>query len=126
MNSEQAIKQLLASKQPFVCFLKGELGAGKTTFVRSYMQALGFTGVVKSPSYTLIELYDEQLVAHLDFYRMQVADAMLLAELGLPDLITSYQIFIEWPERLAPGLIQPDYTISITIDSDLSRVFYLT
>ena len=84
--------------------LSGELGAGKTTWVRGFLQALGADGPVRSPTYTLIESYalGSRTVHHLDWYRL--ADAADLEGLGFRDLAGPGQwVLIEWPER-APAV----------------------
>jgi len=90
-----------------VVFLRGELGAGKTTFARALLRALGVGERVKSPTYTLIETYalGELSVHHLDLYRIAAADE--LEWLGLRDLAAGRQLWlIEWPERGA-GMLPP-------------------
>lgn len=82
-----------------VVFLSGELGAGKTTLVRGLMEALGFLGEVRSPTYNLVQIYEtEPPVVHADLYRVASA-----AGLGLEDFEYSHLILIEWPDR-AGGL----------------------
>ncbi|MBZ0224021.1 MAG: tRNA (adenosine(37)-N6)-threonylcarbamoyltransferase complex ATPase subunit type 1 TsaE [Dokdonella sp.] len=83
-----------------VVYLRGELGAGKTTFARALLKALGVGERVKSPTYSLIESYRVGAldIHHLDLYR--IADPHELEWLGLADLATpSALLLIEWPER---------------------------
>ncbi len=97
-----------------VIHLVGELGAGKTTFARALLGALGVGERVKSPTYSLIESYRVAGldVHHLDLYR--IADAGELEWLGLPDLCGPHALLlIEWPERGAGALPQPDVVITL-------------
>ena len=99
-------------------FLRGELGAGKTTFVRGYLRACGVTGAVKSPTYTLIEPYElgDLEVFHMDFYRL--TDVGELELIGIRDYLGAGLLFVEWPERAGQMLPAPDLTICIaTLDS---------
>ncbi|MGK2924490.1 MAG: tRNA (adenosine(37)-N6)-threonylcarbamoyltransferase complex ATPase subunit type 1 TsaE [Lysobacterales bacterium] len=85
---------------PLVLYLRGDLGAGKTTFARAYIHALGFAGYVKSPSYGLLETYRAggQTVLHLDLYRIE--DPEELEYLALRDLFdASTVLLVEWPDR---------------------------
>ena len=84
--------------------LQGELGAGKSSLARAMIRALGHTGTVPSPTYTLIEPYQlgDRQVYHADLYR--IADAEELEYLGWSDLQGAIQL-VEWPER-APELFQ--------------------
>lgn len=94
-------------RDPMVIYLRGQLGAGKTTLVRGFMRGMGYYGAVKSPTYTLVEPYQvvDWHLYHLDLYRVQTAAE--LAYLGLRELAEGKAIIlIEWPERGA-GLLPP-------------------
>ena len=93
-------KLALLSAPPLCFFLYGELGTGKTTFVRGFLQGLGYTGKVKSPSYNLVESYEmtKKSIFHFDFYRIQ--DSRELDFIGIQDDWQPEAIFlIEWPEK---------------------------
>ncbi|MEX0900272.1 MAG: tRNA (adenosine(37)-N6)-threonylcarbamoyltransferase complex ATPase subunit type 1 TsaE [Gammaproteobacteria bacterium] len=97
-----------------VIALSGELGAGKTTFVRGLLRALGHTGAVRSPTYTLVEPYDlaGQRILHLDLYRL--AGNTDLVALGLRDeLDGATLLLVEWPERAQSALPTPDLALTL-------------
>jgi tRNA threonylcarbamoyladenosine biosynthesis protein TsaE len=106
---------------PLVVFLEGDLGAGKTTFARAYMHALGFEGYVKSPSYGLLETYEVrgQTVLHLDLYRIE--DPEELEFLALRDLFDDRSVLlVEWPDRGVNHLPRPDLVLHFD-ENDESR-----
>jgi tRNA threonylcarbamoyladenosine biosynthesis protein TsaE len=99
---------------PLVIGLSGELGSGKTTLARGFLTALGVTGPIRSPTYTLLEEYDAGPlhVAHLDLYR--VRSQLEIEELGIRDLLEADRVLlIEWPERWVAVLPQVDLTIAL-------------
>ena len=108
--------QQLGSRLPgSVVTLSGELGAGKTTFCRGFIQACGYTGAVKSPTYTLIERYSTSHgeICHLDLYRLENPDE--LEFIGFRDLLeTENTLLIEWPERVEQ--VGSLATIQVTIE----------
>jgi tRNA threonylcarbamoyladenosine biosynthesis protein TsaE len=92
-----------------VLYLRGELGAGKTTCVRGLLRVLGVTGRVRSPTYTLAETYELDAVhcTHVDLYRLQTL--VEVAELGLRDLVGPGNVLlVEWPEKGAGALPPAD------------------
>ena len=104
-----------AGEELAVVFLSGELGAGKTTFVRGYLRALGVTRAVRSPTYTLVELYPlgAMTVVHADLYRVRAAAE--LETLGLRDWAQRGHLwFVEWPERGAGHLPAPDLELAFS------------
>lgn len=106
-----------------VVFLHGQLGAGKTTLVRGILRAFGHTGAVKSPTYTLLEPY-EQLqpkAYHFDLYR--VGDSEELDFIGLDELMDADAVkLIEWPERAAGRLPPPDLDIYLSLEGEGRRI----
>ena len=83
-----------------VVHLHGELGSGKTTCARSLLHALGVTGTVRSPTYTLVDTYNLPNLncVHVDLYR--ISSSAEAEELGLRDLTgPGYLMLIEWPEK---------------------------
>ncbi|MEN4904331.1 tRNA (adenosine(37)-N6)-threonylcarbamoyltransferase complex ATPase subunit type 1 TsaE [Luteimonas sp. TWI1416] len=112
----QAFAQALAATAPTpaVVHLQGDLGAGKSTLARAWLRALGVTGTVRSPTYTLVERYPvaggEAL--HLDLYR--IGDIGELEFLGLDDVPARLWL-IEWPERGADALPRPDLRICLAL-----------
>ena len=96
-------------------YLKGELGTGKTTLVRALLRALGVTGPVKSPSYALVELYvvSSLHLYHFDFYRFR--DPVEWRDTGFDEYFGGEGVcLVEWPERAANQLPQPDVEILLT------------
>lgn len=104
-----------ACNEGAVLYLEGTLGMGKTTLSRAIVQGAGWSGSVKSPTYTLIETYevDGRTLYHLDLYRL--ADPEELEFMGLRDMLTQGAIWlIEWPERGRGGLPAADWQVTLS------------
>lgn len=103
--------------------LSGDLGAGKSTFARGALRALGVTGPIKSPSYTLLETYPlaALTVVHLDLYRLK--DPGELEFLGLADYHRPRHLWlVEWPEHGGSRIPRADLHFEFTITSDAHRI----
>lgn len=111
---------LAATLEPgTLVFLRGDLGAGKTTLVRGILRGLGHSGSVKSPTYTLLEPYNlpSYLVYHFDFYR--IADSQELDFIGLDELLDSPAIkLVEWPERVEDRLPAADVEVRLHVEGE--------
>ncbi len=106
----------LAHTMPVVVFVRGNLGAGKSTFVRGFLSHAGVSGVMPSPTYTLVEPYtvDSLNLFHMDAYR--IADGAELDYLGLDTIDQPGTIvLIEWPDHVQNELPAPTVTVTLEI-----------
>lgn len=114
--TERLGERLSQSLAPgFILYLRGDLGAGKTTLARGLLRGLGHRGTVKSPTFTLVEPYslDGWRLFHWDLYRL--SDPEELEYLGLRDQLDGESVLlIEWPERGRGALPPADAEIALT------------
>jgi tRNA threonylcarbamoyladenosine biosynthesis protein TsaE len=107
-----------------VIALSGPLGAGKTSFTRGLLLALGFAGDVPSPTFGIIIPYGPPEVRvpiwHVDLYRID--DPEEVDELGLDDARRDTALVIEWPERLGPRLWPDTLRIELSVEGDGRRL----
>ncbi|QRM20990.1 tRNA (adenosine(37)-N6)-threonylcarbamoyltransferase complex ATPase subunit type 1 TsaE [Dechloromonas sp. TW-R-39-2] len=97
-----------------VVFLEGDLGAGKTTLARSLIRALGHAGPVKSPTYSLVEVYviSSLYLYHFDFYRFESPEEFLDA--GFSEYFNENAVcLVEWPERAEGCVPSPDLRLRL-------------
>jgi tRNA threonylcarbamoyladenosine biosynthesis protein TsaE len=104
-----------------VIALFGNLGAGKTTLTRGLLQGLGFAGDVASPTFPIVQVYEELDLPlwHVDLYRIE--DPEEIEELGLDEARAEAALVIEWPERLGPALWQDALQLHLTVADDGMR-----
>ncbi len=102
--------------------IKGNLGAGKTTFIRYLLRALGVLGSIRSPTYNVVELYDlpQLQIWHFDFYRF--SDASEWDDAGFRDIFSQPGLKLaEWPENVLGFAPVADLVIRIEVATDMSR-----
>ncbi len=111
---------------PLIIYLSGELGTGKTTFARGFIRAFGHAGIVKSPTFSLVEAYSltDVTLYHFDLYRLQ--DARELEYLGIRDLSAEADAIclIEWPERAAICVPKADLKFVFRHSGDCRDIQY--
>lgn len=112
--------RLAAALRPgMAVWLSGDLGAGKTTLTRGLLRALGHAGRVKSPTYTLVEIYPFSSfnLYHFDLYRF--VDPVEWEEAGFREYFNPESIcLVEWPEKAGALLPRPDLQVRLDIEDD--------
>jgi tRNA threonylcarbamoyladenosine biosynthesis protein TsaE len=111
-----------AGERSVVWYLEGDLGAGKTTCARSLLRALGVAGLIRSPTYTLVETYRlaDLTGVHVDRYRLEGAAAV--EELGLREFLSpGHLLLVEWPARGAGALPPADLILTLGFSGPARR-----
>lgn len=124
LNGEAGTLALGAALAPLLVpgmriYLHGDLGAGKTTFTRGLLQALGHKGSVKSPTYALVEIYviSAYILYHFDFYRFN--DPEEWREAGLDEHFNEHSVcLVEWPEKAAGVLPPADLELRFSFEAN--------
>lgn len=120
LDTQKLALQFAAKNPVGSMWLLGDLGAGKTTFTRFFLQALGHGGMVKSPTYTIVEPYyiNEKSIYHADLYRLD--DAEELDFIGFFDYFAPKNlVIIEWPSRAQDLLPIPNHIIEFRLENNI-------
>ncbi|PPI87808.1 tRNA (adenosine(37)-N6)-threonylcarbamoyltransferase complex ATPase subunit type 1 TsaE [Candidatus Pantoea edessiphila] len=113
---------LLCYNQPVNIYLYGDLGSGKTTFVRGFLRASGYYGIVKSPTYTFVESYKvyDILLYHIDLYRIN--NQCELDSIGICEYFGNTICLVEWPQCGKGMLPLPDLKLVFHYIGDKRKV----
>ena len=109
-----------------VCYLQGDLGSGKTTWMKGVLAGLGSTETLRSPTYPIVQVYsiNDKKLAHFDLYRINGDDDFL--DSGLDDVCKEADyVFIEWPDRVNCVLPCPDIELCFQIMAECHAVIQL-
>ena len=125
VTSEAETQHLAATLAPLaevgeIITLSGELGTGKTVFARAFINTLGETSEVPSPTFTLVQSYylNPKTVHHFDLYRLEKSEDAF--ELGIEELFADGISLIEWPERLGSFLPMERLNLIFSYSTDFS------
>lgn len=125
-NIEHVARQVMHGLTTKLILLKGDMGVGKTTFVKALAKVLGSTDDVSSPTFSIVNTYElsDGLLYHFDLYRIKHEDEAM--QFGIEDYLSSshYKV-IEWPEIITNLIQEPSDLIEIILNEDYSRTLKL-
>lgn len=126
-ETKKLAQQVLADLGSNIIFLRGDLGSGKTVFVKGLAQALGVRDVVNSPTFVIMKIYETKnnkfkRLVHIDFYRLDEVVEADLVNLGIKEYMDDPEslVVIEWAERIV-GQVPEVLVINFTVNSDSTR-----
>ena len=114
----------LSKHDSLVIYLKGNLGAGKTTFAKGFIKGMDFNELVTSPTYNLIETIETNnfIIYHVDLYRIESLNQILELELHEKPIIDKPYIYlIEWPENGEDYILSADLVINISFNEIINE-----
>lgn len=113
-----AVKKIIAALEHPVIFFHGEMGSGKTTFIKEMVHQLGSLDVVNSPTFSLVNEYDipgGEVVYHFDLYRLKDIEEAL--DMGIEEYLYSNSLcLIEWPDKIAKFAPDEHHRLSISVE----------
>jgi len=119
MVGEKFAALIRVSENPVIA-LYGDLGAGKTSFVKGMARGLGITSVVNSPTFSIINCYYGSInLFHMDAYRLKKPEDVLT--IGFEDYVGNGICVIEWPERIEPLLPKKTIRMKFSVESETTR-----
>lgn len=122
----QAADAVLATLTSKTLLFYGEMGSGKTTLIKELVKKLGYTALVSSPTFSLVNEYqgEKEKIYHFDFYRIEKEEEAL--DIGIEEYLDSdYWNFIEWPEKILNLVPAAKNEIFIKINNDGTRTLNL-
>lgn len=129
-NQTKALAQAFSKvlNAPAIVLLIGDLGAGKTTFVKELVAALGSKDLVTSPTFTLLNTYEAKFpIYHFDMYRLSSAEEA--AGVGFDEYFDKSRLdgvcFVEWPQNVEGLIKEVDYIVEIRKDGEKKRVIII-
>ena len=127
-DTQEFAKQFASTlKSGDVVLLTGDLGAGKTTFVKAVAKELGYDGLVTSPTFTLLNQYNGKMpIYHFDMYRLKSSAEAI--ECGLDEILCNGEgvCFVEWPQKVASIIPEKNIMLDIVVLDTNKRKFRVT